>query len=798
MQNCPEKKAGHMLSTTKNLVVRGPRAALLACVASAALFSAAPIAAQQIPSSFVLSGVEVEGNRRIEAETVRVYTQLTTGETVTPADLNAAVQALYATGLFEDAQIVVRGNTLRVIVVENPSINEVAFEGNRIISDALLQGNIEIRPRLAYNRAAIEADAATLIAIYRAIGRFDAQVTPVIIQRPENRVDVVFEIFEGEVTEIERITFVGNEVFSDGDLQDVIASRQAGILSSFFSNDTYDPSKVRLDEELLRQFYLENGFAEFEVESSIVELSADRQGFFLTYTINEGPRYTFGDLYVDPLVDGLEPTDFLEAIPAETGDSFDQRVVDDAIANILQITGQRGFAFANVSPRVRQNTEERTVDIVFEIVDGNRVFVERIDISGNTATLDRVIRREFELVEGDAFNATSVRETADRLRGTGFFSDVAVDIQEGSAPDRAVIETVVDERLTGAVNFGVAYSSASGVGGSVALSESNFLGRGQSVSVEFSTGTDENIYSLSFTEPNFMDREVAAGFDLYYQEIDRDTSNFDETNIGFEPRFTFPVSDDGTLQLRYRISEDEISPNTTSDVSAAILADEGSELTSSIGFTYQYDRRNSSAAPTRGYILTFTGDLAGLGGDAQYLKGTATGRVYRSFNNDEIVTYLEGEVGALASSSGGSRITDRFFLGGSSFRGFQSGGFGPRDTDDTGATDVDAALGGNYYAVLRAQASFPLGLPEEVGLYGGVFANVGSLWGLNETTFSDAARNGGTAYTIDDSAELRSAVGFSLFWDSPIGALRIDYAVPVTTVEGDDEERFRLSGGRRF
>jgi len=782
-----------MRSITKSLVTRGPRAALLACVASATLLTA-PLGAQQIPASFVLSDVEVEGNRRIEAETVRVYTELAPGETVTPAALNAAVQALYATGLFQDAQIIVEGNSVRVVVVENPSINVIAFEGNDIINDDLLNQNIDIRPRLAYNRAAVEADAAIIIDIYRSVGRFDAQVNPVIIERPDNRVDVVFEIFEGDVTEIERITFVGNSVFSDGDLQDVIVSRQAGLLSQFFSNDTYDPGKVRLDEELLRQFYLENGFAEFEVESSIVELSADRQGFFLTYTINEGPRYTFGELFVDPLVDGLEAEEFLGSIPARSGDGFDQRVVDDAIMNILEITGQRGFAFANVVPRVRQNVEERTVDVVFEIVDGDRVFVERIDISGNTATLDRVIRREFDLIEGDAFNATSVRETADRLRGTGYFSEVDVDIQEGSAPDRAVIDAVVEERLTGSVNFGIAYSSASGVGGSVALAESNFLGRGQSVAVEFSTGSDQSVYSLSFTEPRFLDREVAAGFDLYYREVDRETSNYDETNVGFEPRVTFPVSDNGTLQLRYRISQDEIDTNNIASVSPAIIAEEGSALTSSIGMTYRYDRRNSRAAPTSGYILTFTGDLAGLGGDAQYLKTTATGRYYKSFRNDDIVTYIEGEVGALASDSNGSRITDRFFLGGASFRGFQSGGFGPRDVDTSGATSVDSALGGNYYAVLRAQASFPLGLPEEAGLFGGVFANVGSLWGLNETTFTDAR---GT-YTIDDSAEIRAAVGVSLFWDSPIGALRIDYASAVKTVEGDDEESFRLSGGRRF
>ncbi|WP_316013024.1 outer membrane protein assembly factor BamA [Roseobacter sp. HKCCA0434] len=770
------------------------RTTLMACVASAALSTGAM--AQQVPGSFTLGAVTVEGNRRIEAETVRVYTDLDVGETVTPATLNNAVQALFATGLFQDAQILVEGNAVRIVVVENPSINLIAFEGNDIVSDELLEQTVEIRPRLAYNRAAVEADAARIIDAYRGVGRFDAQVNPVIIERPENRVDVVFEIFEGDVTEIERITFVGNQVFGDGELRDVIVSRQAGILSTFFSNDTFDPGRVRLDEELLRQFYLENGFAEFEVESSVVELSPDRRGFFLTYTINEGPRYDFGFVDIDPQIAGLDVADLDGTLTFEAGDGFDQSEIDATIENIRERTGLLGFAFADVVPRVRQNTEERTVEVTFEIVDGERVFVERIDISGNTSTLDRVIRREFDLVEGDAFNAASVRETADRLRGTGFFSDVSVEVVEGSAPDRAVIETVVEEQLTGSVNFGVAYSSASGVGGSIALSERNFLGRGQAVAVEFSTGSDQQVYSFSFEEPRFLDREVAAGFDLYYREVDRETSDFNEASLGFEPRVTFPLSDNGTLQLRYRLSSDEIDPNNLANTSPAILADAGEDITSSIGFTYRYDQRNSRAAPTRGYVLTFTGDLAGLGGDAQYLRGTATGRVYKSFRNDDVVTFVEGEVGALASADDGSRITDRFFLGGASFRGFQSGGFGPRDRDTSGATNVDSALGGNYYAVVRAQASFPLGLPEEAGLFGGVFANAGSLWGLNETNFTGPAPRG--AYTIDDSAELRATLGVSLFWDSPIGALRIDYAEPVVSVDGDDFEKFRLSGGRRF
>ncbi|RED13213.1 outer membrane protein assembly factor BamA [Pontivivens insulae] len=785
-----------MRSTQQYAGLRPVRAALFAGTMLATGLFGFSAAAQGVPRPFTLQGVQVQGNVRIEAETIRIYSELVPGETVSPSELNDAVQAIYASGLFEDVQLQVAGNSVLIAVVENPIINVVAFEGNDLVDDETLDAAVDLRPRLAYNRADVEAASAQLIDAYRAVGRFDAQVNPVIIERADNRVDVVFEIFEGGVTEIDRITFVGNETFSDGDLRDVISSNQAGFLSTFFSDDTYDPGRVRLDEELLRQFYLENGFAEFVVESAVAELSPDREGFFLTFTVSEGPRYTFGELAVDSLIEGLIPQDFEGDITAEAGDGFDQRVIDDSIENILETARLQGFAFTDVVPRVMQDPEAQTVNVIFEVLQGDRVFVQRIDIEGNTQTLDRVIRREFDLVEGDAFNAASVRETADRLRGLGYFQDVAVNVSEGSAPDQAVIDVEVEEQLTGAVNFGLSFSSQSGVGGTVELSERNFLGRGQRVAVEFSTASDLNVYSFSFDEPSFLDRDVGVGFDVYVREEDLSTLTFNTNSIGFEPRVSFPVSDNGTVQLRYRISSDEIVTGTATTASAAILQDAGDATTSSIGATYVYDRRNSRAAPTDGYLFTTSVDLAGLGGDAQYLRATARGRGYLSFRNDSVVTFIEAEVGAMGGDD--IRINDRFFLGGSSFRGFAAGGFGPRDRFVNGTTrNINSALGGNYYAVLRGQASFPIGLPESAGIFGGVFANVGSIWGLDRVTYTDAARPGGT-FTVDDSLEIRSAVGVSIFWDSPIGGLRLDFANPIETIVGDETESFRLSGGRRF
>lgn len=731
-----------------------------------------------------VSAIDVVGNRRIEAATVVALLAVGVGDPLTPEAVNTSIRQLFASGLFRDAGIDVDGTRLRVRVEENPTINRVAFEGNSVVGDDVLQPNVTSRPRRAFTRAGAEADAQIITEIYRRTGRFGAQVEPVTIELPDNRVDLVFEIVEGPITRVSSINFVGNTVFSDRRLRRVIDTSEAGIFASIINTTVYDPDRLQFDGELLRRFYLSRGFADFAVQSSIAELSPDRSRFFITFTVSEGERYTFGPQTVQSLAAGLEPADFEDLIVPREGDVYNADLVERTIDRMVFLAGQRGFAFVQVRPRAIRDAEARTIGVVYELVEGPQVFVERIDIEGNSRTLDRVIRREFDLAEGDAFNSRAVENARRDIRGLGFFSGVNVQTERGSAEDRANIRVAVEEQATGSLTFGLGFSSADGPVGEISLSEANFLGRGQFVRVRTVIAGEQQVADFTFREPAFLDRDLAVGFNAYYRQEDRsDESSFEQTNIGFVPSVGFPLSENGRLTLNYRISSDEIR-DVRSDASPLIKAEEGTALTSSVGYSYTYDRRNDVLDPSSGYVLTFGQEFAGLGGDATYVKTTGLARGFVSLLDEDLIFSMALEGGIINSIDYDTRITDRFSIGGDILRGFRRGGTGPRDfaTDD--------ALGGNIYVALRNEVSFPLGLPDELGISGGLFADAGTLFDLDRTSA------GGS--TVDDSAKLRASVGASLFWDSAFGPLRINLATPVVEEDGDEDEIFRLTVGTRF
>lgn len=731
-----------------------------------------------------VAAIDVVGNRRIETATVLSFLQIQVGEPITGEALNGSVRALFESGLFRDAGIDVQGNRLVVRVEENPTINRVAFEGNDEIADDILEPNVSSRPRRAFTRARAEADAQVLTEIYRRTGRFGAVVEPVIIELPDNRVDLVFEINEGSITEVSSINFVGNEVFSNRRLRRVIETTESNLLSVFLSTDIYDPDRLEFDKELLRRFYLSRGYADFTVLSAVAELSPDRRSFFITFTVDEGELYTFGPQTVQSLAAGLDPAEFEPLILAREGDTYDASLIDKTIEQMVFQAGQRGFAFVEVRPRAIRDVASRTIGIVYELVEGPQVFVERIDIEGNTRTLDRVIRREFPLVEGDPFNSRAIEQARRDIRGLGFFSSVDVSTRRGTAEDRAVVTVEVEEQPTGSLTFGLGFSTADGPVGEVSVSERNFLGRGQFVRLRAVVSGERQVFDFAFREPAFLDRDLEAGFDLYYRLDDRsDESSFEETNIGFVPTVSFPLSENGRLQLNYRISSDEIR-DVSASASPLIKIDEGTAITSSIGYTYTYDRRDDSLDPTSGYLLRLSQDFAGIGGDTQYVRTTALASGFTSFFDEEVTASISLEGGIIQGINHDIRITDRFELGGDRFRGFRRGGIGPRDKT------TDDALGGNIYAVLRNEVRFPLGLPDELGLSGGLFADIGTLFELDRTSA------GGT--TVDDSAKLRASVGASVFWNSGFGPLRINIATPIIEEDGDDPEYFRLTAGTRF
>ncbi|MFQ5564986.1 MAG: outer membrane protein assembly factor BamA [Paracoccaceae bacterium] len=766
-------------------LVLGVLAGLLAPVPWSGGIDGAPwsgAAAQTTPEQRLT--VSIRGNQRIEVETILAYMQLPSDRGITAEDLNIAVRRLFDTGLFRDVQLIPSEGQVIVQVAENPSISVIAFEGNDILEDEELEQIIRLRPRLPFTRSGAEADAQAIIEVYRRTGRYGAQVEPVIIERSDNRVDLVFEINEGQVTGVTSIDFVGNERYSDRKLRGVIDTSESGFFDFLVSTDVYDPDRLELDKELLRQFYLARGYADFTVLSATAELSPDREGFFITFTVDEGEKYSFGPMDVVVTARGLDQEEFAALLPEKLeGDTYDASKVEEIINDLSDLAGQRGFAFVQVRPLADKNTEDRIISITFELVEGSRIFVERIDIEGNTQTLDRVIRREVSLIEGDAFDARKIRLSRANIRGLRYFRSVEIETEPGSADDRAVLKIKVQEQSTGSLSLGIGFSTSSGPIGNVALTERNFLGRGQVVNIQVTATGDTQIYDFTFTEPRFLDRELLVGSRFFFVQDDRsDTSSFSVNSAGLGPQVGFPLSEDLDTVLRYELRVEDIDVN--SSASPAIQGDAGSQITSSVGYLLTFDQRNDPLEPTGGYLTSLDQQIAGLGGSSRYVKSRAIFKTWYGLLGDKVVASLELEGGALFSFGEDTRITERFFLGGDSFRGFADEGLGPRDLT------TDDALGGNYYGVARLELSFPIGLPEELGVFGGAFVDAGTLFGLDETSF------GGVS--INDTADFRAAAGALVFLDTPLGPLQLSFGFPILKESFDETEVFRLSLGTRF
>ena len=752
--------------------------------------------------AYVFTRVQIEGNERIEPETILSFANVTHGVEVSAGEVNDALQRLQNSGLFESVQVTPQGNTLVIRVKEWPTINQISFEGNRRIKDDILAEATQSEARRVYSPSLAETDAAAIAQAYSAQGRLAARVNPKIIPREGNRVDLVFEIREGDVTEIERVGFTGNRAFSDRRLRNVLATKQAGILRTFISADTYNPERVALDEKLLTDFYRSQGYADFQVHGVASELARERDAYFVTYAITEGPRYRFGRIDTISEIPGVDAAAFQGQNRVRQGAWYNPEIIDVSIRRMETIALQQGLDFVNIEPRVTRNPRNQTLDLTFALTRGPRVFVERIDIEGNTTTLDEVIRRQFQTVEGDPFNPREIRNSAERVRALGYFSDAQVDTREGSSPQQVIVDVNVEEQPTGSLEFGASYGKSSGVGLNLGINERNFLGRGQEVGASFSTTEGSRSGVLNFAEPAFLGRDLRFSIGAWYRETDNDNSKYDTRSLGIQTGIEFPVSQSGRLDVHYKISKDTIRDvekiyldEDTGELegSSSILveeADMGGLWTSAIGYRYSYDSRRVGLNPRTATKLSFTQDFAGLGGDVKSVTSLLNAGVESTAWRPNVTLRAELEAGAVHMlDDQTSRVIDRF--AGQRIRGFESNGIGPRDLE---APNEDA-LGGNYFWVARAEAQFPLGLPEEYGLTGGIFADVGSIWGLNNTT---ATAYDGTTYQIDDSMNVRAAVGLSLFWTTPIGPLRMNFSKAVKKEDYDEEQNFDLTLSTKF
>lgn len=755
------------------------RLGLLLALGLAAV-STPPREVQAQPRAATIREIDVEGTQRIDPDTVRSYILLKQGDPATDEQLDRSLKALFATGLFADVSLRMEGDRLSVRVVENPIINRIAFEGNRKLNDQALTAEVQLRPRVVYTRAKVQNDVKRILDLYRRSGRFAATVEPKVIQLPQNRVDLVFEINEGSVTGVKRVAFVGNKRFSDSTLRETVRTTESRWWRILSTDDNYDPDRVSFDRELLRKHYLASGYADFRVVSAVAELTPDRDGFYITFTLDEGERYKFGKIDVVSQLKDVKAEDLKDGVTTEEGDWYNADQVEKTINSLTAAVGSRGYAFVEVRPRINRDRDTRTVSVTYEVQEGPRVYIERINVSGNVRTLDKVIRREFLLVEGDAFNTAKMRRSRQRLQSLGYFERVDVTNVPGETPDRTMINVEVREKSTGELSLGVGYSTSDGALGDISIRERNLLGRGQDLRLGFLVSQRRQEIDLSFTEPYFLDRNLAAGVDLFKRTRNlQRISGYDEKSTGFTLRAGYQMTEPLRHAVRYTLRNDELD-DIAPGASRFIREQAGETVTSLIGQDFTYDRRDDRFDPTEGYFVRLSQDYAGIGGDVTFLRHKVSAGTYYSIV-DEWVAGLTGEAGYIESFGERSRIQHRFFLGGDSLRGFATGGVGPRDGDG------GASLGGRELYAGSAELSFPTGLPKELGIRGSFFSDFGTLTDSGET---------GTE--IRDKDSIRVSAGMGFLWRSPFGPVKMSLAKPVRKEEFDKTEIFRFSFGSRF
>ena len=738
------------------------------------------------PGQGVVQRIVVEGTQRIEPDSVLSYLLLHQGQPYDPAVADRSLKVLFDTGLFSDVRMDWDGMTLTVRVVENPILNQVVYEGNSQLSDADLNKEVQVRPRMVFTRARVQADVVRIIELYRRSGRFAATVEPKIIQRPQNRVDLVFEINEGPTTGVAAINFIGNRVFADSDLRQQIATTTSAWWKFLTTNDNYDPDRLTFDREQLRRFYLERGYADFRVVSAVAELAPDRQNFYVTFTVDEGELYHFGKIQIQSQIRDLNPNDLQPLLLTNEGDVYDATQIDKSVEALTYAAGTRGFVFIDIRPRVQRNPATKTIDLFYDINEAPRVYIERINIVGNTRTRDEVIRREFRLAEGDAFNRVLADRSRTRVRALGFFKDVTIKEDPGSAPDKTVLTVTVTEQPTGELALGAGYSSQQGLLLDFSYTERNLFGRGQFLRASVSIGTFQKDYDFRFTEPYFMGRPLAAGF-LIYKVITDFTQQIgyisDVTATGIQ--FGFPVSEFGRLSPHYNFAYTNIQAANTQ--SLAVLLAAGSYSASSVGYTYTYDTRDDVIKPTKGWNFALSQDVSGLGGDLKFLRSVLGLEYYHPFFFN-LVGDISLSTGYI-SGYGGEQvpINERFFKGGPSFRGFEIAGIGPRDTVG------DAALGGQLFAIGTYQVRLPDILPPDYGISLSAFSDFGSLGlirGFNKVCNATSC--------VRDNLAIRASAGIAVNWKSPFGPVEVDIGYPFLKESYDKPQIIRLSAGTTF
>ncbi|MBE6444971.1 MAG: outer membrane protein assembly factor BamA [Alphaproteobacteria bacterium] len=732
-------------------------------------------------SSLYIKDIDIRGLQRVEEETILSYIDIKNNESTDKTKLDAALKQLYATGLFEDISLNVdKSGTLQISVLENPIVSQILYDGNDKVDDEMLNSEIKLSPRSTYSRAKVQEDVQRILEVYKRTGRYAAVVEPQIIKRDQNRVDLIFKIDEGPLAIIDKVNFIGNTHYDQDDLQEVIMSKESRWYRIFSSSENYDAEKTNYDKELLRRFYLKRGYADFRVVSAVAELSPDSKSFVLTYVLDEGKRYKINSQTIISQISEVNTKELSEELLLEEGDWFNNEKVEKNITTLTEELGKKGFAFVDINPEIRKNMADGSLDITYQISEGERIFVDRINITGNTRTHDEVIRREMRIDEGDAFNVAKIKDSRRNIESLDYFSKVDISTTPKNS-NKADLDINVEEKSTGYFNVGIGYSTVNGALVRAGVTENNFRGLGQHLSLDAGVSQRSQDYNISFTEPYFLGRRLRAGFDIFRTEEDyQDESSYDSENTGGRLRLGWNYTDDLSQQLRYTLRDDEIS-NVDSEASKYIKEEEGSYVDSSIGQTIVYDKRDSTISPKEGYFLSFGNDVAGLGGDEKYLKFDA--KAYKYYTLADHYTFKFFANAGYITGYGGEdvRLSNRYYLGGNTLRGFDVAGIGARDkyTKD--------ALGGNWMVYTGGEVAFPIGL-DEVGIKGRTFVDMGVLGKPDNLNKAD----------VEYSSTPRVAAGFGFQWLSPMGQIDIDFGFPIVKEDYDETQVFRLNFGTRL
>ncbi len=739
----------------------------------------------------------IEGAQRVERETIISYLQFGPNEAVTSEKIDASIKSLFQTGLFSDVSITRRGGAIVIRVVENPMISTVNFEGNSEIDDDTLKKEVEVHESQIYTKARVQSDTRRILALYQAKGFYNVRVSPKLIRLSDNRVNIAFEIAENGKTEVTQINFTGNSSISSDRLTGAMVTKQKTWWNPLLRNSTYDADRLQYDKELIRRYYLKNGFADVQVTNAEAHLREDGGSFVLNFTIEEGPRYSIADVAVNVGSANLDANGLRRVVKTGVGDVYDASKVDKSVENLTLEASNQGFVFAKVEPQVDRNAGAKTVNIVYNITEGTRAYVERIDIVGNNRTRDEVIRRELRLYEGDAFNRTLVERARRRLTALDFFEKIDFKDQPGSAPDKVVLVVDVTEKSTGSLTFSIGYSSVEAVVGSVQYAERNMFGMGYQQNLATSLSFKKQSIDYSFTNPYFMGSNISAGFDVFANATDnQSSSSYTSTQYGGALRTGFKLDEYSSMNFKVLSAYRNISGIDVSTSSPAVIAQQGTTWKNALTVGYTYDDLDNPNLPTSGLRAQLQTELAGLVGDAQYAKVEAHGWYFIPLLDDQVVIKLEGNAGHIQALGNKINLQDRFFKGSDSFRGFASAGVGPKQVGNDGIND---AIGAQDYAIGTVEANFPLGLPEAFGISGAVFSEFGTVFNSGES--SVALGTGGCAIatcSVFDNADFRLSVGAGIVWQSPFGPLRLDWSYPIIKTDYDITQNWRFSIGTRF